>query len=334
MKLIAVTRIRNEDDIVEAFVRHHAELVDHHIVLDNGSNDRTREILSALRGEGVGISIHTSEAAVSAEAVQNTLLLHRAVGLGADWVVFLDCDEFIDPRLLDGSLHRVLESLPEQAPCAHTQAINYQPTALDDRDELIVPLKQRWRDSNFADFVKVFVRARAAGAGAIVGAGNHDAYLNGTPLPAYRDRRLLIAHYYMRSGWQILAKAFVGMMKFYASGEEITRQNHGIHYAHIFENLRDHPEWLLDDRAFLEGARPVGFYPDTLLDDPIDYIGGDLRYTSASDPKLKAIRSVVACAEMISRGHGLLADATEVTRRLVDDWGREFSPLAGLPRAD
>jgi len=35
MKLIAVTRIRNDDDIVESFVQHHARIVDQHIFLDN-----------------------------------------------------------------------------------------------------------------------------------------------------------------------------------------------------------------------------------------------------------------------------------------------------------
>ena len=92
MRLVAVTRIRNEDDIVEAFVRHHAAMVDHHVFLDNGSNDRTVEILKSLRTEGVGVSIFSNRSPVFVEVAQNTHLLRHALALGADWVLHLDCD--------------------------------------------------------------------------------------------------------------------------------------------------------------------------------------------------------------------------------------------------
>ena len=51
MRLTAVTRVLNEEDIIEPFIRHHAAFVEAHILLDNGSGDRTLEILAALRRE-------------------------------------------------------------------------------------------------------------------------------------------------------------------------------------------------------------------------------------------------------------------------------------------
>ena len=328
MRLVAVTRIRNEDDIVEAFARHHAALVDHHVFLDNDSNDRTPDILRALRSEGLPLTLHTSAAATNAEAVQNTLLLHRAVALGADWVIHLDCDEFIDPRPLGGSLHDVLASVPTQAPCVHTGAVNYHPTALDDRAELVVPRRLRWRDAERAAFVKVFVRARAATAGASVGAGNHQIYLNGTQVPAFADPRLLLAHYYMRSGWQVLAKSLVGMMKILAAGQEAISRNTGVHYAPHLEHLRDNPHWLLADASFLDATHaPAHFGPGT-LDDPIDYLGGLLRHTEPGNARLKAVRSVTACLEAVARSHGELADATEATRRIIEARAADFRDLA------
>ena len=325
MKLVAVTRIRNEDDIVESFARHHAALVDQLLFLDNASNDRTPEILRALQAEGLPVVIYASASATLAEAAQNTLLLRRAVELGADWVVHLDCDEFIHPRRLAGSLHDVLTTVPAQAPCAKMAAVNYHPTADDDPDEMVVPRRLRVRDPNVADFMKIIVRARTVALGATVGAGNHEAYLNGMVVPAFQDPRLQFAHYYMRSGWQILAKAFVGMMKIYAAGREVIERNTGIHYTQVFENLRNHPEWLLNDRDFLRGTRPVAFYKGIV--DPLDYLGGPLRYTQPGDACLKAIRSITACAEMVARRHGELADATPVTRHMVDAWGADFREL-------
>ena len=62
MRLVAISRILNEADIVEAFVRHTSTLVDHHILLDNGSTDATLNIQSALHGEGLSIEVHHSDA--------------------------------------------------------------------------------------------------------------------------------------------------------------------------------------------------------------------------------------------------------------------------------
>ncbi len=51
MRLTAVTRVFNEEDIIEPFIRHHAAFAAAHILLDNGSGDRTLDILASLRRE-------------------------------------------------------------------------------------------------------------------------------------------------------------------------------------------------------------------------------------------------------------------------------------------
>jgi len=87
---VAASRVLNEDDILEAFVRHHAALVDHHIFLDNGSSDRSLAILRALQAEGLPL----------------TVLQTRAAHF---------CDEFVDQRRTEGGLRAVLASLLRDA---------------------------------------------------------------------------------------------------------------------------------------------------------------------------------------------------------------------------
>jgi hypothetical protein len=42
MRLVAVSVVKNEADIIEAFVRHTRAWVDHHLIFDHDSTDGTR----------------------------------------------------------------------------------------------------------------------------------------------------------------------------------------------------------------------------------------------------------------------------------------------------
>ena len=56
-----MTMIKNDGDIVEAFVRHHAMLFDHLVVLDHSSTDNTPAILRALQHEGLPLTVMRDE---------------------------------------------------------------------------------------------------------------------------------------------------------------------------------------------------------------------------------------------------------------------------------
>ena len=51
MKIWGVSMVRNEEDIVEAFVRHNLTILDGMLVVDHNSTDRTPAILTALCAE-------------------------------------------------------------------------------------------------------------------------------------------------------------------------------------------------------------------------------------------------------------------------------------------
>src|SRR5215210_7337582 len=97
-KLVAISRVKNEADIIEAFVRHHSFYFDQIIVLDHGSSDATYEILGALQREGLPLVVFREASIGYDQNRYMTKLLHCAVSqFGADWVAPLDADEFIEP---------------------------------------------------------------------------------------------------------------------------------------------------------------------------------------------------------------------------------------------
>ncbi|MGH7121430.1 MAG: glycosyltransferase family 2 protein [Acetobacteraceae bacterium] len=101
----------NEDDVIEVFVRHHARLVDHHVLLDNGSIDRTVEILKKLAEASLRLTVFSNRTPISGETAFDTFLYRHAIGeQQADGVFFLDPDEFLDlPRIGIGLRKRLAD---------------------------------------------------------------------------------------------------------------------------------------------------------------------------------------------------------------------------------
>ena len=323
MKLVAVTRILNEDDIVEAFVRHHAIHLDHHLFFDNGSVDRTLEILRALQSEGAPLTVLQGRSAFFNEIDVNTgLLVQAAQTLKADWVMFLDTDEFIDGRRTPAGLRAQVEAKPADLLSFSLPTAQYYDMPSDDAADLLVPSRLRWRPRHTPEpILKVAVRGVVAGH-ATVDAGQHRVEMNGgATLPSPSDPDLVLAHYYRRGPWHALAKNVVGRLKMLASGEKAAARNFGGHYTGVFEALRDHPESLLRDPAFMAPA----YAAMDLVDDPIRYDGGALRYTSAADGPMKAVKVLTHYAEELARHAGTMLDRDDrPSRRNAANWTKLF----------
>jgi glycosyltransferase involved in cell wall biosynthesis len=91
MICVAVTRIKNEADIIEAFVRHHARYFDAIVVSDDGSTDSSFDILQKLKAQGMPLTLLRQPSVGFEQSRFMTLLIRRAfTEPGADWVGPLD----------------------------------------------------------------------------------------------------------------------------------------------------------------------------------------------------------------------------------------------------
>ena len=322
MQLVAATRVLDEADIIEAFIRHTAAFVDHHLLIDDGSRDGTLEILDALRREGVPLTVRHRRSVSFCEAETNTTMLREAArGLGAHWVMFLDADEFVDDRRVAGGLRGLLAETVELRPLVSQVKValtEYAATEADDANDPLVPRRVGWRDARSENF-KAIIQTRVESQGACVRAGGHGAFwppAGNEVWPYVIDPVLTYAHYAERSSWQWISKFVRGWTKVLAAGPAEVARGSSAHYEPAFRFLRDHPAVILDDPKMMgcKNERPG------LVLDPIAYQGGALAYTPPVDHRLRAVSGMMRHVEALATRHGRLLEASAEARRLTAEW--------------
>jgi hypothetical protein len=314
MKLVAVTRIMNEADIVEAFVRHTAHYVDHHIFIDNGSVDGTLEILRNLEREGLGITLYASTSRSFIESQALTFMYGRAVAdHAADWVLFLDTDEFFDDREIDVPLRDHLARFEAANPdfaAIQVRLRDYHATP-DDPPHTIVACRMT-QCQPISDNRKVFVKGTLLDRRVVILPGGHAARIDdGQECPTMLDTALSHAHYPIRSPYQWLSKSVIGWCRVLASGPEMIRTGHATHYRGPFDVLRSEPAKLLRNRALMDTltTRPG------MTHNPIVYRGGELRYTGPIDYQMRTVQFIMQYLHELAVQHG---DMMEIANKLGD----------------
>jgi len=103
--VVAVSMVRNEQDIIEPFVRHNLQFVDAMVVLDHGSVDDTPALLERLAAETDRLSVGRVGGFGFTQAAVTNGLIHAVQRVfRADFVIALDADEFL--RVADGTALR------------------------------------------------------------------------------------------------------------------------------------------------------------------------------------------------------------------------------------
>jgi hypothetical protein len=113
VRLAMTILVRDAEDLIETNLRYHrAQGVDLFLIGDNGSTDRTLEILEPYRDAGMVELDRIEGDARQAWSDGRTMLARKAYEMGADWVVHDDHDEFWWP--MTGTLKEALAAIPER----------------------------------------------------------------------------------------------------------------------------------------------------------------------------------------------------------------------------
>jgi glycosyltransferase involved in cell wall biosynthesis len=316
MKLVAVSIVKNEADIIEAFVRHTCALVDHHLVFDHASTDGTRQILAELAREGLPLSLFTDDNLGNLQQERSNFLTRLAwADRQADWVLPLDADEIlVTPDR--AALERELAGCPAGRPL-RVPLINYYPTSVDDAAEGNPVRRLRHRARAPLRTPKVFVPRDLAGDPAVsAGKGSHALYRSGQALPDHpASAECWLAHFSLRSPVQQILRVVTAELQKLGRGQ--AHAGLDVHYRLGFQLLAENP-----DRFFATVYQP----PEHLQLLPVRYLGGPLRYAGKTAEPARLARALLPFLEQLARSHGDLSDLVS-PKSDVTDSASQIRPL-------
>ena len=260
--------VGNEADIIEAFVRHHARLLDELVLVVHGPVDGTRDILTALAGEGLPLVLLEARYSSFRQADETSRVARDLLRGGADFVVLLDADEFL--RLPDADyLRRALPALPADRFGAWRWQ-GYVPLPEDDASEAnpLRRIRHRRREEGIDCFKVVLTRAFLREEFSLL-EGNHcvmQERAGGPPAPApmVEFKAVRLAHFPVRSREQLETKIILGELR--RREAPVGDPSIGAHWRSLYAMIRDHG--ALDAQALRRVAVRYGFPDDARLDLP------------------------------------------------------------------
>jgi hypothetical protein len=236
MRLFGVAMVRNEADVIEAFVRHNLGVLDGLAIADHGSLDGTAEILSRLQAEGLPLRVgQAAEAAFFQSRHMTRLARETLAGDNADFVFALDADEFlkVPSRAI---LDRALAVVP---PGMHVQAhwLTYVPDDFESPEGAFGPghLWRRLAVERHSMHKVIVNRALLQQPRAFITDGNHLVSEPEAAKPPQHARLpsdvVAYAHCPVRSREQLTSKIVIGYLA------DLAAQAPGREFAHHWGEL-------------------------------------------------------------------------------------------------
>ena len=300
MRLVAVSIVKNEADIIEPFVRHTLARVDHHFIFDHDSTDGTRQILHALQAEGLALTLFTDDALGNLQQIRSNYLTKLAADTQqADWIFPLDADEIlIGPNRAD--LEKILSGLASDRP-ASLPLLNYCPTEADDPTQKNPVLRLRYCQSQASRTKKIII-PRALALNPAVSAGKA---LPDQPMP----EAFHLAHLALRSPQHQILRVVLA---------ELQKLSRGRSHAGLDEHYRLGFQLLAEDPAlfFATIYQPI----HTLRLRPIVYQGTPPRYDQLAQGWGRLARALLPFLDKLATSHGRLLDlSADAKNESADD---------------
>jgi glycosyltransferase involved in cell wall biosynthesis len=236
LKMFVVAMIRNEGDIVDAFLSQATSLFDRLFVVDIQSTDGTRERLESFTRAGDGkMALFNCRMQEKYQAAMMNTLARKAFDEGADWVFFLDADEFL--AIEDRSqLNDFLRNCDDDV--IHLPWINLVPSEYGSFEHFDIAQRCYW-SGQVAPVCKVAVSSRYAllNPDFSIDEGNHNVSKTISSHPEYVRPAFPILHLPVRSAQRLKYK--LTLAERLLARKHYRQEGEGHHVKTTLERLED-----------------------------------------------------------------------------------------------
>ena len=300
IEALGIAMVKNEADVIEAFVRHNLGFMDALAIVDNDSIDGTREILVQLQQEGLPIILFDDPMVAHFHAEILTAVYRKVVPKFKPRFVFLlDADEFI----VAPSREALYVQLRAMRPGTLAQYCwrTYIPAPTGPEGDASDPLRsithrkvaeRPWWKAVIVTKPKIDMKLK-------IEQGNHGARCAGRSLPKVKLGDVAIAHFPVRSVDQITGKVLAGWIANLERHRHRLYLGYAAHWKALYERIIGGAGLTAEDLT-REALRYGQFseaeltWPQDVVRDPVvpGYARLTARPTASCTPLQKVMRSV------------------------------------------
>jgi hypothetical protein len=274
MRIIGISCVRDEEDIIESFVRHNLVYLDKLYIVDNLSKDKTVDILNSLAKEGLEIELWESSSCSNQQDRAITAALKKAArqDTGADFAFLLDADEFLgasDRQTLIEDLGKIGTNGYGLMPWKTYIPVENDLENLNPSIPVTLRMTHRRSQEGYQMFKSVIPKA-LFGKVRILPGSHVVRRLDGGACPKFMLSSPL-AHFPIRSAAQLIAKIILSnhsrMMK------KDSLPNESFHWMEMSESIRERNFRVTTDQirqyALTYSVRPADEKPAEFVFDPL-----------------------------------------------------------------
>lgn len=276
MNIVAISMIGNEADVVECFVRHTLTFVDRLVIILHRSVDGTADIVRSLKEEGLPVQIEPVRFEGFSQGAEMSHLAKALFALTdstkrAKYVVPLDADEFLKLPSKD-YLYRALPAVPgEYFAAARWQ--NYLPMRVEDlANANTLKALTYCRNDDTNPIYKVMLNASFLHDQANLLEGSHCVMLEapggGTTAPCMELKAIRLAHFPVRSPFQLVRKAHIGALAKSLKSEHAI-EGLGTHWQGLLEQVRTHTDMTFKQLRSVAFHYPQTYAADGVIDERV-----------------------------------------------------------------
>lgn len=258
MILWSFTTVKDEEDIIESFIRYHMNIVDGMVISDNCSNDKTLEILKKLKKEGYNIDIIEDKQIYFDQVTKRKELLEYTIKkYDPDYIFPLDADEFIASNTNDNP-RKIIEKLDMKYLYLYKME-NYFLNGKEDNSSLFIPERitmKRFNKEEYTGNFKCFVSKNIYSQNINFIMGAHDITMEEKekiPEKKYLTD-LFLAHYPIRSREQLMNKVIIGRLNNMSIHSR--EEGYGVHQYQVFDEIVKNGS--ISDKMLLEFSKYYG----------------------------------------------------------------------------